>query len=403
MTSAIFQLTSGAGGAIQDGPAESALAEVRVPLCGHTPVAKKKALVAAGTLLATHPDAGVGDAHSPIVGTVTDIAEDCVVIAAGIPAPKKEGEEPPVPPSVAKVDLSSADGAALAAGLKGLGVSTAALAGASTIVINGLNPEPGMSVAEQLLKEAKPALEKGLAVLAKLAPGARVVLVTAEGSSESLAGVTAFHVKPVYPNSLALLVAAAVAGNERAEGVAVIGVAELRDMGAAYGSGLPVIDTVLSVGAADYKVLVGTPVSAVLAQAGLAPADGDTVAVGGVLRGEAIADLSRGVAKGDLALAVIPAGAFPPITDGACVNCGECVLHCPSRIMPNLLGRYAEFKMWDMCAKFDIGSCIDCGLCGYYCPSRRPMLQYLRMARLALAAADAPAPAPEEETISEEA
>ena len=50
-----------------------------------------------------------------------------------------------------------------------------------------------------------------------------------------------------------------------------------------------------------------------------------------------------------------------------------------------MLSRYAEFARYDKCVKEHIDACMECGLCGYVCLARRPVLQYIRLAKHKLA------------------
>ena len=64
-----------------------------------------------------------------------------------------------------------------------------------------------------------------------------------------------------------------------------------------------------------------------------------------------------------------------------CVACGSCSAICPARLRPDMLSRYAEFGLHDRCYDEYITSCLECGLCGYVCIARRPVLQYIRLAK----------------------
>jgi len=61
------------------------------------------------------------------------------------------------------------------------------------------------------------------------------------------------------------------------------------------------------------------------------------------------------------------------------------VLVCPARLKPSNLSRYAEFALHERCRAEHIESCLECGLCGYVCIARRPVLQYIRLAKRKLA------------------
>ena len=71
-----------------------------------------------------------------------------------------------------------------------------------------------------------------------------------------------------------------------------------------------------------------------------------------------------------------------------CINCGACVLICPARLSPSMLSRNAEFALHERCRDEHVDCCLECGLCGYVCIARRPVLQYIRLAKHKLAQAD---------------
>jgi electron transport complex protein RnfC len=57
------------------------------------------------------------------------------------------------------------------------------------------------------------------------------------------------------------------------------------------------------------------------------------------------------------------------------------VQHCPARLQPNMLTRYAEYDMFEKAAASGLGVCFECGLCAMHCMARRPMLHMLRFAK----------------------
>ena len=91
--------------------------------------------------------------------------------------------------------------------------------------------------------------------------------------------------------------------------------------------------------------------------------------------------LDRSITKGTQGFFVVRKGTIPPMEgDSICVNCGACLLVCPTRIDPRMLSRYAEFNKYGMSRKENFHLCVDCGLCSYVCIARRPVLQYIRLA-----------------------
>ena len=139
-------------------------------------------------------------------------------------------------------------------------------------------------------------------------------------------------------------------------------------------------------GKRNYRVLIGTPLSAILDHVGIEVQSGDRVILDGPMRGQAVYSLDDGVSRDTYGVTVVKKDAFPVITDDPCINCGECVLHCPARVLPHMISKYAEYSLFENTEAYGIRSCFECGLCSFYCVSRRPLLQYIRLAKKELSA-----------------
>ena len=125
------------------------------------PEVKKKTPVYPGMLLAEHPSLEKGDLHAPVYGVVSDITVRSIFIEVQDAAQLDTSSFPPVPP----VDLLGGDlrGEDLVLAVKKLGVNTRSLGRkVKTLVINGLNPEPGVTWAEAMLIEYGEELQAGI-------------------------------------------------------------------------------------------------------------------------------------------------------------------------------------------------------------------------------------------------
>ncbi|MDY6791437.1 MAG: 4Fe-4S dicluster domain-containing protein [Thermodesulfobacteriota bacterium] len=353
---------------IQDIPSPD---EVHVPLIGHTPVVQRKKKVLQGTVIAKHPVDDVGDIHAPVSGKVTGVTPSSISLKTD------SGNLQPKP-----VDISAIEpGKELVRILKGLGVNTRNLNRSKTLIINGFNPEPGISVYDQLLRDHQETLERGLELVRKLISPSSAILAVPGRSTAYLSGCVTFHIKTVYPNSLNRVVVKSVTGFDQPENVAIVPIPQLYSMGKVLQTGLPLTETIITIGKVNYRVKIGTPIRMILGYAGISVQPGDRVILGGPFRGSAVYSLDQGVDKDAYGISVIPQGTFSAVTDAPCLNCGECVLHCPSRIMPNIISRMAEFGLFEKTIKYGIESCFECGLCTYFCPARRPVLQYILLAK----------------------
>jgi electron transport complex protein RnfC len=367
---------------------------VRLPLGERVPLkqVKKRARVAKGALIAAHSSPNVGDMHAPFDGEIKDVTATYIEIGyepppsspAGEGATGKEGDADLATP-VTPVSFDGLDSLALADSLKKLGLSVRPFTRPCDLfIINGLNPEPGMLFAQELLDSYMPELEAGFALLRRLNPAPRYVLALPVGSPAVLRGTSAFHVKPVYPISLARPLIRKVTGREQTRRVSLVRLHNLFHLGLIAHTGRPLTESVVTAFGRNYLAPLGTPVAAFLERAGITPEPGDSVVLGGAMRGVAISGIRRGLRKVDDAMQFIRKGSRPELGGNPCINCGACVSVCPMRLRPNMLSRYAEFERYEFCRKEHIETCIECGMCGFICPACRPMQQHFRMAKHAL-------------------
>ncbi len=378
-----FHLVYGKHQGILRGPAPS---KVRLNREGFTLVngIKKKSAVYPGMLLAEHPSLDKGDLFAPIVGEVTEITERSIFIKAAENQENAEASPTIEPASLLNGDLRGED---LVLAVKKLGVNTKSLGQeCDTLIINGLNPEPGITWAESVLTSQVSTWQAGVTLLRRFGRAKKIILAIPKGMQLAYEGIEVAHVSPEYPESVNELVIRNVTGKEKPEGVACVSLHNVWSLGCVARTGLPLTETILTVDSyghwENYIVKDGAFIGEILTCAGTNPVEGDTVLRGGPLRGESIDRLDRSITKGTAGIFVVEQGAVPPMQGHSpCVNCGACVLVCPARLAPSALSNYAEFALHDRCRKEHIFSCLDCGLCGYVCIARRPVLQYIRLAK----------------------
>ena len=349
------------------------------------PGLKRKTPVYPGMLLGEHPAPDKGDLFASIHGEISEITERSVFLAAT--APSKDA------PEVEPVDLlgQGLEGDELALAVKKMGVNTRSLGRrCKTLIINALNPDPGVTWAEPMLVSHVENLRTGMELHRRMARADNVILAVPKGSKVAYEGIPLAYVEPEYPNSVDQLVIKAVTGEENPGGVGIVGLHNIWSLGRVGRLGRPLIETVVTIGSyehsGNYIVRDGSTIGELLQFANIRLKDGDTVVRGGPLRGESLDRLDRSVTKGTYGIFVVEAGTIPPMEGHSpCVSCGACVLVCPARLKPSNLSRYAEFALHERCRAEHIESCLECGLCGYVCIARRPVLQYIRLAKRKLA------------------
>jgi electron transport complex protein RnfC len=53
---------------------------------------------------------------------------------------------------------------------------------------------------------------------------------------------------------------------------------------------------------------------------------------------------------------------------------------------PYLLSKLGRMQKWDIAEEHYASDCIECGCCSYTCPSFLPLVDYIRLAKQAVAA-----------------
>ncbi len=351
---------------------------------------KKKTVVYPGMLLAEHPSSEKGDLFSPIHGEVTDVNDRSIFVNAKEPEPVAEGEEATLAPEVTPINLMHDDalqGEELIVQVKKLGVNTRSLGKkCKTLIVNGLNPEPGVTWAESMLTSHSTTFKAGMDLLRRFGRAEKIILAVPTGMQVAYDAVDVVHVNADYPNSLNELVIKNVTGKENPPDVACVSLHNVWSLGRVAKTGLPLTETVISIGSyTNWTNIIakdGSLIGELLVAANIEVKDGDTVLRGGPLRGESLDSLERSITKGTHGVFVVDENSVPPMEGHSpCINCGACVLVCPARITPSVLSCYAEFALYNRCKDESIFSCFDCGLCGYVCMARRPVLQYIRLAK----------------------
>lgn len=376
MTTFSFNLLSREPGIIEN---VSPPPRLRIPLSCHTPAVDVGMEIRAGEKVGKAVKPTAGDMHSPLPGKVMDVQPESILIET------TSGD------TIAPADAASIPDGDLVPFLREMGICTSPLTRATTLIINAVPSEPGVAVYSALLRDYRKILELGLETVKKIVSPTRIVMAAVRGGKiNAFGGCSVTHLAPVYPNGLAPMVIKAITGQEvrlgeQAEETVLLTVLDLYRIGKIMDTGLPNTDTVMTLGNKSLRVPVGMPVRFLLDLAGHTIQHGDRVVLDGLLHGLTVANIEQGVHREATSLHVLRQDAFPPVEDRFCVGCGECAAHCPARIMPNMISRAAEFKLFERAEEYYVNACIECGICGYYCKARRPLLHYIRFAKEELA------------------
>ena len=160
------------------------------------PGLKRKTPVYPGMLLGEHPAPDKGDLFASIHGEISEITERSVFLAATDPS--KDA------PEVEPVDLlgQGLEGDELALAVKKMGVNTRSLGRrCKTLIINALNPDPGVTWAEPMLVSHVENLRTGMELHRRMARADNVILAVPKGSKVAYEGIPLAYVEPEYPTA----------------------------------------------------------------------------------------------------------------------------------------------------------------------------------------------------------
>jgi len=363
------------GGILSDAEAFPLPAELKLNLTSHTPVVETSKEVIIGELVAQSIMEGIGDIHSPVCGTISEICPDFIRIqtSQGI-----EEAEPLV--------ISTENQGNIRKSLRLLGIDSEKYVPSHYLVISGVNEEPQIYTREQALFSFPKDVKEGIEVLKKLVLPTETILILPDGAEYGnldplvwLDAKSVIKVNPVHPAGIVELIAKKATDKETIEDAVVVGVDELAWIGRAFKEKKPFTEKVWTLLGKNYLIKIGTKISDLLKVAKIEPQKGDKLIFGGPMRGTAQYTEEASISKHDNGLCLIKAGAFVSIGERPCINCGECTRNCPARLQIHLIGRFAEFSQFEHARKYSVQSCFECGICGYICPARRPLVQYVRL------------------------
>jgi electron transport complex protein RnfC len=271
-----------------------------------------------------------------------------------------------------------------------------------TLIINGCECEPYLAADYRLMLERTEDLILGAQMIGKVL-GVEKIIFAVETNKQDAANVIgdALHgnrecvlTQTKYPQGAEKMLIKAVLNREVPSGglpmdvgVVVSNVGTAVAVCEAVRDGKPLIERVVSVtgkgvkSPANFMAKIGTPIHALIEQAGGTNGQTGKVIMGGPMMGIAQSSMDVPVIKGMSGLVVLPLEPYMMQEYGPCIKCSFCVQACPTSLMPSTLSIIAEAQKWKLAEKYGVNDCIECGSCAYVCPSKRPIVQLVKTAK----------------------
>lgn len=274
-----------------------------------------------------------------------------------------------------------------------------------TVIINGAECEPYLTADHRLMVEHPREVVEGLKILMKSLgvkeghigieenkPDAIEAMKSAV-SGEPAIKVWSLEIK--YPQGAEKMLIKAIKGREVPSkglpmdvGVVVQNVGTALAVYEAVRFGKPLIERVVTVTGNGIKepknmmVRIGTLMSEVIEQCGGLVGTAVKVISGGPMMGFAQWTLDVPVVKGTSGILVLAEDEYVSSDQySACIRCGSCIDVCPMGLNPSILSIYSEKGFYEDAKANNLFDCFECGSCAYVCPAKRPMVQFIRLAK----------------------
>src|SRR5690554_1498357 len=234
-----------------------------------------------------------------------------------------------------------------------------------TLILNGAECEPYITADDMTMREHAAEVVSGMQVMAWILRPARCVIGIEDNKPEAIAAMQAavqgtqieIAVIPTkYPSGgekqlIEILTGLEVpSGGIPADvGVMCQNIGTSLAVSRAVFEGKPLISRVVTLtGEAlqqpgNVEALIGTPISYLLAQAGLRPEQLNRLVLGGPMMGYTLHSDDVPVVKTSNCVIAATAGELPaPPPEQPCIRCGQCALACPMELLPQQLFWYAK-------------------------------------------------------------
>ena len=276
--------------------------------------------------------------------------------------------------------------------------------GIDTIIVNGCECEPYLTVDYRVMLEKGEQIVKALRMILKLFPNARVIFGIEDNKADSIKVIKGFisendkmdicPLKTKYPQggerSLIYAVTGRKINSKMLPADAKCLVLNTSTCYAIYNAlfeNIPLIHRYMTISGDgvnqcnNFKVPLGMSHNSVLTACGGLKEDACKIISGGPMTGTALNTLDIPVEKTSSSILAFTVDDVASIKESNCIRCGKCVSVCPANLVPQMLSKSvinSDFEKFE-----DLGGmeCVKCGCCSYICPAKIPLTHLITIGK----------------------
>jgi len=365
--------------------------------------------------------------HAPVSGTVADIKTSYHPFRVSAPSVTIRAKKDSEPVTYTPVDWAGFSREELRQKVRDAGIIGAGGAGfpthiklspppdakIDTLVLNGAECEPYITADHRVMVEHSEEVIVGAKIILKILGISRCLIgieankpdaitaMTEAAKSQSNGGdqleivVKALEVK--YPQGAEKQLIQSLTDRKvpafalpSAVGVVVQNVSTARAIYEAVVLNKPVTERIVTVTGkgiqrpANLNVKIGTRVEDIVEYLGGTTPELRKVVLGGPMMGFSVSTLDIPILKTTSSILFLTEEEIDSRPHGNCIRCGWCVDVCPMGLQPSEIGVYVEAGKGKDTRQFGALECYECGSCAYVCPAKRPLVQFIRLAKMEL-------------------
>lgn len=388
-----------------------------------TPTVEKRAEIKEGDQIG-EVKKGLGvPLHAPIAGKVKSFGMSAHPMRVSAPSITIQTDKEAAAPTYNKNDWSQLSGEELKAKVHGAGIIGIGGAGfpshvklspppnnpIDTLILNGAECEPYITADHRQMLERSDDIVEGAKVILKIL-GIKDCFIGIENNKpDAIAAMTeaakkgstsefSITVKPLqvkYPQGSEKQLIQSITGRKvpgfalpSAVGVVVHNVSTTAAIYDAVVLEKPLYEKVVTISGKGIKrpanllIKVGTKISDIVDYLGGVTPELSKIIMGGPMMGFSVSSLDIPVTKTTSSVLFLAEDEIDSSPHSNCIRCGWCLEACPMGLEPKEIAIHVEAGRPEDTKQFGVFECFECGCCAYVCPAKRPLVQFIRLAKM---------------------